>query len=147
MKEIHVVGAAIMDGEKVLAAQRSIDMNTPLKWEFAGGKVENGESHAAALIREVREELGVRIEVKDFLATGVWEDGENRILLHVYEAEILEGKPEASEHAQLKWIELDGLGQLEWAEADIPACKELMRRRGASCWYYTRHENECPYDE
>lgn len=136
MKEVHVVGAAILDGSAVLAARRSIAMSTPLKWEFAGGKVEEGESHEEALEREIFEELGVRITVRGFLADGVHESNDRRIFLHVYEAGIIDGKPEPMEHSELKWIEIDRLGELDWADADIPACKELMKRYGGTCWGY-----------
>lgn len=137
MQEIHVVGAAILNGGKVLAAQRSIRMSAPLKWEFAGGKVEEGETHQDALRREISEELGVVIRVKDYLASGETRSGDRKVILHVYEAEIKEGVPKAREHARLRWVDVDGLGQLDWAEADIPACKELMSRYGAICWNYS----------
>ncbi len=133
MQEIHVVGAAIIKGSGVLAAKRSIEMDPPLKWEFAGGKVEQGESHAQALVREISEELGVRITVKGFLSDGIYETDERRILLHVYEAAIIDGEPVPREHSQLLWIEIDRLGELDWADADIPACKALMKRYGVIC--------------
>ncbi len=136
MKEVHVVGAAILKGCAVLAAKRSMAMQPPLKWEFAGGKVEAGESHGEALKREILEELGIRISVGSFLADGMEEDEDRRILLHVYEACIIEGEPVPREHSQLKWIEIDRLGELDWANADIPACKELMKRYGGFCWGY-----------
>ena len=128
MTEIHVVGAAIIDGSKVFAAQRSESMKTPLKWEFVGGKVEPGETHTQALIREVKEELGVKIGVKGHIATGYSTLGDKRIVLHVYEAELLEGTPTAREHSELKWVDIDRLMELDWAEADLPACDELMRK-------------------
>ncbi len=56
--------------------------------------------------------------------------------MHVYEAGILEGEPVPREHSQLKWIDIDRLGELDWADADIPACKELMKRYGGVCWGY-----------
>jgi 8-oxo-dGTP diphosphatase len=105
MQEIQVVGAAIIDGNRVLAAQRSADMSTPLKWEFAGGKVEEGETHQQALKRELREELGVNVEVIGHIASGNSISGERKYLLHVYEARLLEGVPLSKEHAQLSgWI-------------------------------------------
>ena len=137
MREIHVVGAAILDGCNVLAAKRSKVMYPPFKWEFAGGKVENGESHSEALEREIMEELGIKIKVGNFVADGIGEDDDKRIVLHVYEAELMEGKPVPREHSELSWVEIDRLSALEWAEPDIPACKELMKRYGGVCWNYT----------
>ncbi|MCX7708491.1 MAG: (deoxy)nucleoside triphosphate pyrophosphohydrolase [Clostridia bacterium] len=128
MKEIHVVGAAIREGKRILAAQRSEKMSAPLKWEFAGGKVEDGEAHQEALKRELQEELGIDIQVGEHLATGIVEDSNRKIILHVYEASILQGNPEAKEHSLLKWIDIKDIYQLDWAEPDIPACEILLRR-------------------
>lgn len=131
MTEIHVVGAAIRDGERILAAQRSQIMNEALKWEYAGGKVEAGETHQEALKREVYEELGIRVVVKGLIAVGYSEVNGKRIILHVYEAEIIEGIPEAREHLQIKWVYFNEIPGLDWAKADIPACNELVKRYGA----------------
>ena len=142
MQEIHVVGAAIMDGCRVLAAKRSRFMYPPFKWEFAGGKIESGESHEQALEREILEELGIGIKVKAFVADGTSgindKINDKRIVLHVYEAGIISGEPAPKEHSELCWVEVDRLGELDWAEADIPACKELMKRYGGVCWNYGR---------
>lgn len=129
MKEIHVVGAAIMDGSKVLAAQRSKKMKSPLKWEFVGGKVEKGETHKSALEREVQEELGIRIEVKDFVAEGSSLIEDKRIILYVYKASILEGIPKVREHLQLRWVDIEDIEQLDFAEADLPACQKLLSEK------------------
>ncbi|MCX8128496.1 MAG: (deoxy)nucleoside triphosphate pyrophosphohydrolase [Clostridia bacterium] len=133
MSEIHVVGAAIVNNDKVLAVQRSAAMQSPLKWEFAGGKVEKGETHIDALKREMQEELGIEIKVNGFLAAGSSEIGENKIMLHVYECEILHGEPVLKEHVKLEWVDIDELLIYDWAEADIPACKALMKRYGVIC--------------
>lgn len=130
MREIHVVGAAILENGKVLAARRSASMYPPFKWEFAGGKVEDGETHAMALAREIREELGISVSVGQFVALGIYDDEDRRIMLHVYEASITEGQPAPREHSEVRWVEVDELGALDWAEPDIPACKELIRRYG-----------------
>lgn len=131
MREIHVVGAAIIQEDKVLAAQRSNKMSHPLKWEFAGGKVEEGETHRQALQRELYEELGISVKVNDFVASGNSEINGSRIVLHVYEAEITEGIPVKGEHSSLRWVEIGRLLELDWADADIPACKELIKKNKA----------------
>jgi 8-oxo-dGTP diphosphatase len=128
MQEIHVVGAAIRKENKILAAQRSSTMSSPLKWEFPGGKIERGESHSQALRREISEELGVGIAVRNYIASGFYEVGDKRINLHVYEAELSEGVPMAREHSRLKWIEIPQIMKLDWAQPDIPACRELLKR-------------------
>lgn len=62
-RRIRVVGAVIVSGGEVLAAQRGASMSLPGLWEFPGGKVEAGEAPQAALRREIREELSVDIRV------------------------------------------------------------------------------------
>lgn len=133
MREIHVVGAAIIQDGKVLAAKRSAKMYPPFKWEFAGGKIESGETHKQALSREIHEELGILISVGVFAGQGVHDDGDRRIVLDVYEASITEGLPVPKEHSEIRWIEMDSLGSLDWAEPDIPVCRELMRKYGSIC--------------
>lgn len=130
LKEIHVVGAAIIKGRNVLAAKRSEKMSLPLKWEFPGGKVEKGESHQKALVREVQEELGVEIKVNGYIASGYSDFPDKRIVLHVYEAELARGEPYPKEHAEIIWLDIGRIGELEWAEADMPVCRELKRKYG-----------------
>ena len=60
---IPVVCAVIEHGGRLLLAQRPVDKHLPLKWEFAGGKVEPGEEPAAAILREIREELGCTVVI------------------------------------------------------------------------------------
>ncbi|MCX7748724.1 MAG: (deoxy)nucleoside triphosphate pyrophosphohydrolase [Clostridia bacterium] len=127
MQEIHVVGAAIREGDKFLVAQRSERMNSPLKWEFVGGKVEQEEKPESALKREVMEELGIGIDVGRFVASGTSIIGEKKIILHVYEARITEGKPMAKEHASLKWVKADEMKTMDFAEPDLPAVTLLSK--------------------
>ena len=126
MLEIQVVGAAIRDGDKILAAKRSEDMSNAFKWEFVGGKVEENETNEQALKREVNEELGIDIKVKEQIAIGYSEIKGNKIVLHIYEAEIIKGIPVASEHSKLEWVSIKDLMKRDWAEADIPACEKLI---------------------
>lgn len=125
MKEIHVVGAAIIKDSMVLTAQRSEKMKDPLKWEFPGGKVEQGETLEQALVRELDEELGIKAAVEELIADGTANFEEVTIILHVYKARLLEGIPVAREHKMLKWIHICDMNKLDWAEADIPACNRL----------------------
>ena len=126
MCEIEVVGAAIVNGNKVLAAQRSEIMKSPLKWEFAGGKVHKNETHEAALKRELKEELGIDVGIGDFIAMGSSIVEDKKINLYVYSAQILDGVPKRSEHAKIMWIDIDKIMELDWAEADLPACEKLL---------------------
>lgn len=106
-------------------------MSTPLKWEFPGGKPEPGEDPRAALVREIREELGVEVTVGEWLGRGVHVDGRRRIELDVFTASIAAGRVRLAEHRAFDWFEAHQIDALDWAEADRPvleALKERLRR-------------------
>ena len=119
-KVLQVVGAAIInDKNEVLCAQRGYG---PLKgkWEFPGGKIEKGESDAEALAREIKEELGIDVEVKDLIDENYCEYKEFNINLKVYKCSYMSGEINDTEHQSLKWVEGKKLLELDWAEADKP---------------------------
>jgi 8-oxo-dGTP diphosphatase len=121
---VQVVGAAILDGRRVLVAQRSGGPYDGL-WEFPGGKVEPGESDLSALVRECREELGVEVLPQAFLGEvlldGVVGGGEpGASTLRVWSARLAGGKPAAHEHAQVRWVSAEELDELDWIAADRP---------------------------
>ncbi len=122
---LHVVGAALVVDGRCLAVQRSALMRSPLEWEFPGGKVEAGESAVEALVREVSEELGLAIEVGEFLARGTFEAPWRLIELDVYLARLRGGELELREHQAARWLTADELGSVDWAKPDLPAVARL----------------------
>jgi 8-oxo-dGTP diphosphatase len=122
---LHVVGAAILDGPRCLAVQRSATMKTPLKWEFPGGKVESGEAPRAALEREIREELGLVIQIERWLARGVHPTTHRSLVLDVYLARAVAGRLELREHRRARWLTAVELGELDWAAPDVPVVAAL----------------------
>jgi len=120
VRTIQVVGAAVLRGGRCLATQRSASMPLPLLWEFPGGKVEPGEDPRVALRRELREELGIDIQVGVELGRGSSAQAEELVELTVYAATLLSGPVELREHRAYGWFDAEELASLDWAEADVP---------------------------
>lgn len=122
---IWVVGAAIVSDGRCFAAQRPPGGSAGLKWEFPGGKVEQGEEPEQALIREVREELGVGIEVTGYLGHSEYRGKSSHIVLDVYLARLTQGEPAPNEHLASRWLGPDELNSVPWALADLPLLPHL----------------------
>lgn len=122
--EIRVVAALIEEGGKFLVCRRPANKARGLLWEFAGGKVEQGEEKAAALVRECREELDVG-EVFTEL-THVYPDVTVRLTLFC--ARIAAGVPQRLEHAELRWATPQEMLSLEFCPADAPILRMLAGR-------------------
>ncbi|HEX4058363.1 MAG TPA: (deoxy)nucleoside triphosphate pyrophosphohydrolase [Galbitalea sp.] len=120
-KHIDVVGAVIVRNGLIFCAQRGPAGALAGKWEFPGGKLERGESAAAALVREIREELDCEIRVGDEITTTVHEYEFGVVNLTTYYCELAEGEPTLSEHGAALWLEPSVLGSIEWAPADLAA--------------------------
>jgi 8-oxo-dGTP diphosphatase len=136
---VQVVGAAIVRGDagarEVLVAQRGSGLLAGL-WEFPGGKVEPGEDHEAALVRECAEELGVTVAPRQFLGEvpldgAVAGGAPGASTLRVWAAGLVAGEPVAHEHRDLRWVRATGLETLDWIAADrplLPVVRDLLTR-------------------
>lgn len=122
-KPIPVVAAVIADAAGlVLVAQRPAHKHLALKWEFPGGKVEPGESPEAALARELREELGIEIEILRTLPRFTHDYGDVVIEMISFVCRLAPASaaPHAHEHAALRWVSAAELATLDLAAADLP---------------------------
>jgi len=123
MKTILVVAAALVDSDgRVLIAQRPEGKQLAGLWEFPGGKVEPGETPETALIRELEEELGIVVK-QACLAPFVFASHTYEtfhLLMPLYLIRRWEGEPEAREHAALKWVRPNDMGQYPMPPADDP---------------------------
>lgn len=126
-KNIHVVGAVITDGEKILCAQRGTEKALPELWEFPGGKIEENESPQEALRREIKEEMHCEIEIGEQVEHTVYEYEFGIVHLTTFYCKLLEGTPVLTEHIAIKWLKPNELEQVEWAPADIPAIEKIAR--------------------
>src|SRR5450631_565091 len=132
----RVVGAAIVDAlnrpTTLLGGRRTEPAELAGGWELPGGKVEPGEDPRDALLREIREELGVEVELGDLVegpAAGAWPLGE-RYVMQVWLARVTQGEPRPLEdHDELRLLTKSELYDVSWLPADlgiIAAVAELM---------------------
>ena len=124
-KIIEVVGAAIIKDNKVLAMQRGEQMTLPGMWEFPGGKIEANETEEQALIREIKEELNIKVQIRYYINEASYDYDFGTVKLKVYTAEIVAGDILMEEHSDGKWVTADELMAIDWAPVDIPAAEAL----------------------
>lgn len=124
---IEVVGAVIIAEGKILCTQRSEHMKMSHLWEFPGGKVEDGESFAEALVREIREELNCSIEVGKQIARTSHVNSEASIILNTFYCKLIKDRPQLMEHEDMCWLPPSELGKLSWATADLPTVEILIQ--------------------
>ena len=117
-KHIDVVAGAIRRDGKVFGACRSYGAYTGT-WEFAGGKVEPGESDEEALIREIREELDVEIAVERLLGTVDHDYPEYHMNMRLYICRHIAGEPQLSVHSEGRWFGRSDLYTVPWFAADM----------------------------
>lgn len=115
----EVVAALIWEKERFLICQRPANKARPLLWEFAGGKVETGETKPQALIRECREELAITLSVGNVFAELVHEYPDLTVHLTLYNATVAEGVPQKLEHHDIRWISVEEIPQYTFCPADI----------------------------
>lgn len=121
VKPLEVVAAVIRDENgKVLIAQRPIDKHQGGKWEFPGGKVEQGESRRAALGRELNEELGIEISSSTRLISVYHEYEDKSIYLDVYEVTQWQGEASGCEGQPVKWVEPSDIDSYDFPDANAP---------------------------
>lgn len=126
---IDVSCAIIIDENgNVLVAQRSKIMTLPLKWEFPGGKVELGETAESSIIREIKEELNVNIEIVNALPDNIHTYGVKKIRLIPFVCKIKSGSIYLKEHATYRWLQPEQMLGIDWADADLPIVYDFIQQ-------------------
>ena len=124
----EVVGAAILWDGKLLTARRTTPPETAGRWELPGGKVEPGEAPAAALVREIREELGCDVSVESWLDGAVPIGERHQLRVALCSLDDGDGELRPTEHDRLRWLAPEELGDVDWLEPDRPFLDDLRRR-------------------
>lgn len=124
MKQIKVVAAIIKNEDKILATKRGYGEFINM-WEFPGGKIEPGETKKQALVREIKEELNVEINVDKFALDIEYQYPNFYLFMSCFMCSIKEGSIELLEHNDGKWITKEELNTLNWLPADIDAVNYL----------------------
>lgn len=123
---LEVTCAIIVHEGKILICQRSATMKMPLKWEFPGGKVEDGESKEDCLRREIQEELNIDITIGQALTPVEHQYPDFSLCLYPFVCNLEAGIVHPTEHAQTLWVEAKDLQKYDWAEADVPIVNEYL---------------------
>lgn len=126
-KHFNVVAAVITADNQILCVKRGKHKSLPDKWEFPGGKIEEGETHEQAIIREIMEELRVIVQVNKHILTTDYEYQDFSVTLHFYYANIIKGDIQLMEHQEYLWVKQSELSHLDFAEADISLIQELSK--------------------
>lgn len=127
----QVTAAIIIKNGKVLIAQRAATDRLALKWEFPGGKIEADETPEICLAREIKEELGLDIEVGRLVMTTVFRYETGAIELMAFFSVIRGGTIKLNVHADARWVFLSNLSDYDFAPADVPIVGKLIEISGS----------------
>ena len=125
---IKVTAAILVKDDKLLIAQRKGRDSLSNKWEFPGGKIENDETPEECLKREMKEEFGIDVSVGEFLDESVYHYDHISIRLLAYRTFWNTGEIKIKAHQSIEWVDINQIGQFDFAPADIPFVEKIRRR-------------------
>lgn len=125
MGSIEVVAAVIVHNGKYFATQRGYG-DYKDKWEFPGGKVEQGESREDALMREIKEELATVVEIDKFICTVENDYPDFHLSMHSYLCHVVIGKLQLLEAEDARWLDKEHLKSVDWLPADKEVVDKLL---------------------
>jgi 8-oxo-dGTP diphosphatase len=132
MKQVEVVAAIIYDNDKILCVQRAENKLAYIskKYEFPGGKIEQGESKEQTIKREIFEELNIDLIVGEPFITVNHTYPDFELTMHTFKCTGDVNNLKLNEHIDYKWLSLNELESLDWAAADVPIVNELLQING-----------------
>ena len=127
-KTVEVVAAVIYDAEgRVLATQCPPHKHNG-GWEFPGGKIEPAESPQDAVVRELREELSLTVQVGELLHTVEWDYPAFHLRMHCFACTIAAGEVQLKEHTDYRWLTPATLHSVPWLPADVDVLPHVFPR-------------------
>ena len=130
MKTIEVAAAVIVDSfentTEVFATERGYG-EFKGQWEFPGGKIEVGETPQQALIREIQEELTVKIKVGKLIDTIEYDYPKFHLSMQCFWCEVVSGNLELKEHEAARWLQKEQIYEVEWLPADVSLVEKIRQ--------------------
>ena len=126
MKTVKVVAAVIHKDNKIFATARGYG-EFKGKWEFPGGKIEDGETSQQALVREIQEELDTTITVGELIGTIEYDYPTFHLSMDCFWCEVVDGELKLLEAEDAKWLSKAELYSVQWLPADITIIEEVEK--------------------
>jgi len=136
LKAVRVVGAIIVAEKEICDSSDTMILATQRgygefkdRWEFPGGKIEDGETPEEAIVREIKEELDTNIKVERYIDTIEYDYPEFHLSMDCFLCTIIKGDLVLKEHEAARWLTRDTIDEVDWLPADIilmDKIKELM---------------------
>ncbi len=132
MKQIRTV-AGVIKNEKgeilcTLRDQGKYDY-VSFKWEFPGGKIEEGETNEQTLVRELHEELDIDVKINRFIYQVEHDYPDFHLSMAVFDCELVSKQIKMNVHKGIKWLKPENLMELDWAAADLPVAKIVSKKQ------------------
>lgn len=123
---VKVVVAILKKEDKILIAKKREGKPLAGLWEFPGGKIEEGETPEESIIRELMEEMNIKVRVNEYVGESIYDYGDGKIIsLKGFTAEIIEGNIKLTDHDEYKWVTLEEIYNYKVAPADIPLISKI----------------------
>ena len=126
MKTVRVVAAVIKDKDKVFATCRGYG-EFKGGWEFPGGKIEANETSEQALIREIKEELDIDIEVNGLIHRIEYDYPDFHLSMDCFWCEVASGELKLLEAEAARWLTKEELDSVQWLPADVTLIDKIRK--------------------